>query len=176
MQECFLYLSIFTAWCCYFCLGKESQHNLQHWLFESIVVLYSDLQYGLKLPSLTTDFLPFSPVIGVVVGEMVDRSDLVAAALSQDVLTVFQFHSYIFQHEVQDMETHLLHLAREGERICFVLMFTKILDSTDDFMFKSLTCMCVCVVLRCFCRGSVQWGLLSVSRRDGQCACVLPVA
>ncbi|XP_008304605.1 rho family-interacting cell polarization regulator 2 isoform X2 [Stegastes partitus] len=60
-------------------------------------------------------------VIGVVVGEMVDRSDLMAthspppaaAALSQDVLTVFQFHSYILQHEVQDMETHLLHLARE---------------------------------------------------------------
>lgn len=71
-------------------------------------------------------FLP--AVIGVVVGEMVDRSDLVAAAvchpcpppsaLSQDVLTVFQFHSYISQHEVQDMETHLLHLAREGEELC----------------------------------------------------------
>lgn len=56
----------------------------------------------------------------MVVGEMVDRSDLLAAqsppaaALSQDVLTVFQFYSYILQHEVQDMETHLLHLAREG--------------------------------------------------------------
>ncbi|KAM9340168.1 rho family-interacting cell polarization regulator 2 [Symphorus nematophorus] len=60
-------------------------------------------------------------VISVVVGEMVDRSDLVAAALSQDVLTVFQFHSYILQHEVQDMETHLLHLAREDvfvEALC----------------------------------------------------------
>lgn len=61
-------------------------------------------------------------MIGLVVGEMVDRSDLVAAhnppaaELSQDVLTVFQFHSYILQHEVQDMETHLLHLAREGEQ------------------------------------------------------------
>uniref|UniRef100_A0AAQ5X0Y6 Rho family-interacting cell polarization regulator 2 n=1 Tax=Amphiprion ocellaris TaxID=80972 RepID=A0AAQ5X0Y6_AMPOC len=63
-------------------------------------------------------------LMGVVVGEMVDRSDLMetrspppaAAALSQDVLTVFQFHSYILQHEVQDMETHLLHLAREGEQ------------------------------------------------------------
>ncbi|KAM4630045.1 rho family-interacting cell polarization regulator 2 [Polymixia lowei] len=62
-------------------------------------------------------------VIGVVVGEMVDRSDLAAAALprcpgasalSQDVLTVFQFHSYVLQHNVQDMEEHLLHLAREG--------------------------------------------------------------
>lgn len=59
-------------------------------------------------------------MIGIVVGEMVDRRDLEfdlnppAAALSQDVLTVFQFHSYIQQHEVQDMETHLLHLAREG--------------------------------------------------------------
>ncbi|XP_051247349.1 rho family-interacting cell polarization regulator 2 isoform X2 [Dicentrarchus labrax] len=66
-------------------------------------------------------------VIGVVVGELVDRDDLVAAhnppvaALSQDVLTVFQFHSYILQHEVQDMETHLLHLAREdvfAEALC----------------------------------------------------------
>lgn len=52
---------------------------------------------------------------------MVDRSDLVAPrdppapTLSQDVLTVFQFHSYILQHHVRDMETHLLHLAREGE-------------------------------------------------------------
>lgn len=45
---------------------------------------------------------------------MVDRSDLVPAALSHDVLTIFQFYSYILQHEVQDMETHLLHLAREG--------------------------------------------------------------
>ncbi|XP_032392289.1 rho family-interacting cell polarization regulator 2 isoform X3 [Etheostoma spectabile] len=66
-------------------------------------------------------------VIGVVVGEMVDRSDLVAAnnpsaaELSHDVLTVFQFHSYILQHEVHDMETHLLHLAREevfAEALC----------------------------------------------------------
>lgn len=60
-------------------------------------------------------------MIGVVVGEMVNRSDLMvspkppSSALSQDVLTVFQFHSYILQHEIQDMETHLLHLAREGE-------------------------------------------------------------
>ncbi|KAM4550193.1 rho family-interacting cell polarization regulator 2 isoform 2-T2 [Fundulus diaphanus] len=64
-------------------------------------------------------------VIGMVVGEMVDRSNLAAAhgppaaaapaaaALSQDVLTVFQFHSYVLQHDVQDMEIHLLHLARE---------------------------------------------------------------
>ncbi|XP_054462179.1 rho family-interacting cell polarization regulator 2 isoform X2 [Anoplopoma fimbria] len=66
-------------------------------------------------------------VIGVVVSEMVDRSDLQAAhsptatELSQDVLTVFQFHSYILQHEVLDMETHLLHLAREemfAEALC----------------------------------------------------------
>ncbi|XP_034400716.1 rho family-interacting cell polarization regulator 2 isoform X2 [Cyclopterus lumpus] len=66
-------------------------------------------------------------VIGVVVSEMVDRSYLVeahsptAAELHQDVLTVFQFHSYILQHEVLDMETHLLHLAREemfAEALC----------------------------------------------------------
>lgn len=66
-------------------------------------------------------------VISVVVGEMVDRSDLVvphsppSSGLSQDVLTVFQFYSYILQHEVQDMEMHLLHLAREellAEALC----------------------------------------------------------
>ncbi|XP_043993854.1 rho family-interacting cell polarization regulator 2 isoform X4 [Gambusia affinis] len=70
-------------------------------------------------------------VIGMVVGEMVDRSDLAAAhgppaaALSRDVLTVFQFHNYVLQHDVQDMETHLLHLAREEG-------FAEILCS-DDF-------------------------------------------
>ncbi|XP_032436740.1 rho family-interacting cell polarization regulator 2 isoform X2 [Xiphophorus hellerii] len=70
-------------------------------------------------------------VIGMVVGEMVDRSDLAAAlgppaaVLSRDVLTVFQFHNYILQHDVQDMETHLLHLAREEG-------FAEILCS-DDF-------------------------------------------
>uniref|UniRef100_A0A3Q0RUH8 Rho family-interacting cell polarization regulator 2 n=1 Tax=Amphilophus citrinellus TaxID=61819 RepID=A0A3Q0RUH8_AMPCI len=69
-------------------------------------------------------------VISMAVGEMVDRSDLMAAqsppaaALSQDVLTVFQFYSYILQHEVQDMETHLLHLAREG-------VFAEVLCSGD---------------------------------------------
>ncbi|MED6259844.1 Rho -interacting cell polarization regulator 2 [Ataeniobius toweri] len=69
-------------------------------------------------------------VIGMVVGEMVDRSDLAAAhaapaaALSRDVLTVFQFHSYILQHDVQDMEIHLLHLAREED-------FAEVLCSGD---------------------------------------------
>uniref|UniRef100_A0A3Q0RUE8 Rho family-interacting cell polarization regulator 2 n=1 Tax=Amphilophus citrinellus TaxID=61819 RepID=A0A3Q0RUE8_AMPCI len=68
--------------------------------------------------------------ISMAVGEMVDRSDLMAAqsppaaALSQDVLTVFQFYSYILQHEVQDMETHLLHLAREE-------VFAEVLCSGD---------------------------------------------
>ncbi|KAM7384288.1 hypothetical protein PAMA_011572 [Pampus argenteus] len=70
-------------------------------------------------------------VIGAVVGEMVDRSDLAAphnppvSALSQDVLTVFQFHSYILQHEVQDMETHLLRLGREE-------VFAEVLCSGDN--------------------------------------------
>ncbi|XP_008329898.1 rho family-interacting cell polarization regulator 2 isoform X3 [Cynoglossus semilaevis] len=56
-------------------------------------------------------------VISIVVGEMVDRSDLVTShtppAYTQDVLTVFQFHSYILQHAVQNMGSHLLDLARE---------------------------------------------------------------
>lgn len=58
-------------------------------------------------------------VMSVVVGEMVDKTELAlgsnppVTALSQDVLTVFQFNSYVSQHAVQDMETHLLNLARE---------------------------------------------------------------
>ncbi|XP_062291900.1 rho family-interacting cell polarization regulator 2 isoform X2 [Scomber scombrus] len=69
-------------------------------------------------------------VISTVVGEMMDRSDLVAShsspasALSQDVLTVFQFYGYILQHEVLDMETHLLHLGRED-------VFVEVLCSGD---------------------------------------------
>uniref|UniRef100_A0A8C4HL81 Rho family-interacting cell polarization regulator 2 n=1 Tax=Dicentrarchus labrax TaxID=13489 RepID=A0A8C4HL81_DICLA len=51
-----------------------------------------------------------------VLDDLVAAHNPPVAALSQDVLTVFQFHSYILQHEVQDMETHLLHLAREGEQ------------------------------------------------------------
>uniref|UniRef100_A0A3B4DP02 Rho family-interacting cell polarization regulator 2 n=1 Tax=Pygocentrus nattereri TaxID=42514 RepID=A0A3B4DP02_PYGNA len=59
-------------------------------------------------------------VIRLVVSEMVDRSDLAVSAcpslssLAQDVLTVFQFHSYATQHNVTDMEQHLLEVAREA--------------------------------------------------------------
>uniref|UniRef100_A0A8K9URT6 Rho family-interacting cell polarization regulator 2 n=1 Tax=Oncorhynchus mykiss TaxID=8022 RepID=A0A8K9URT6_ONCMY len=56
-------------------------------------------------------------VIWLVVSEMVDRSELASpppSALSQDVLTVFQFHSYVSEHSVGDMKEHLLQVAREG--------------------------------------------------------------
>ncbi|XP_071230204.1 rho family-interacting cell polarization regulator 2-like isoform X2 [Salvelinus alpinus] len=36
------------------------------------------------------------------------------SALSQDVVTVFQFHSYVSEHSVEDMEEHLLQVAREA--------------------------------------------------------------
>nr|XP_046181808.1 rho family-interacting cell polarization regulator 2-like isoform X4 [Oncorhynchus gorbuscha] len=56
-------------------------------------------------------------VIWLVVSEMVDRSELASpppSALSQDVLTVFQFHSYVSEHSVGDMKEHLLQVAREA--------------------------------------------------------------
>ncbi|XP_029514569.1 rho family-interacting cell polarization regulator 2 isoform X5 [Oncorhynchus nerka] len=56
-------------------------------------------------------------VIWLVVREMVDRSELASpppSALSQDVLTVFQFHSYVSEHSVGDMKEHLLQVAREA--------------------------------------------------------------
>lgn len=55
--------------------------------------------------------------------EMVDRSELASSScpspssLAQDVLTVFQFHHYSVEHDVTDMERHLLDLAKEGKNI-----------------------------------------------------------
>uniref|UniRef100_A0A8C9TW23 Rho family-interacting cell polarization regulator 2 n=1 Tax=Scleropages formosus TaxID=113540 RepID=A0A8C9TW23_SCLFO len=59
-------------------------------------------------------------VIRLAVSEMLDQVDLascpcpVPPALSQDFITVFQFHSYACEHGVLDMGEHLLRLAREG--------------------------------------------------------------
>lgn len=61
------------------------------------------------------------PVIRMVVSEMVDRSELASSScpspcsLAQDVLTVFQFHHYSVEHDVTDMEQHLLDLAKESK-------------------------------------------------------------
>ena len=67
--------------------------------------------------------LPRCAVISMVVSAMVDKPEPSsspahlppAAVLPQDVLSVFQFHSYVTQRDVQDMGAHLLGLAREGE-------------------------------------------------------------
>ncbi|KAJ7991594.1 hypothetical protein DPEC_G00285510 [Dallia pectoralis] len=69
------------------------------------------------------------PAIRLVVSEMVDRSDLAsssssAAALSWDVITVFQFHSYLSEHRVESMEEHLLQVAREA-------VFVEVLSGGD---------------------------------------------
>ncbi|XP_077405618.1 rho family-interacting cell polarization regulator 2 isoform X2 [Vanacampus margaritifer] len=53
-------------------------------------------------------------VIPLVAREMVDGNDLPESnGLRHDVVTVFQFHAYVLQRHVCDMETHLLHLAAE---------------------------------------------------------------
>uniref|UniRef100_A0A3P8Q252 Rho family-interacting cell polarization regulator 2 n=1 Tax=Astatotilapia calliptera TaxID=8154 RepID=A0A3P8Q252_ASTCA len=91
------------------------------------VAIVIHLQYCIHL--IQVELLLIVDII-ITIHPMVDRSDLLAAqsapaaALSQDVLTVFQFYSYILQHEVQDMETHLLHLAREE-------VFAEVLCSGD---------------------------------------------
>uniref|UniRef100_A0A8C7DS30 Rho family-interacting cell polarization regulator 2 n=1 Tax=Oncorhynchus kisutch TaxID=8019 RepID=A0A8C7DS30_ONCKI len=56
-------------------------------------------------------------VIRLVVSEMVDRSDLASSPTCHppsDMVTVFQFHSYVSEHSVEDMEEHLLQVARES--------------------------------------------------------------
>ncbi|XP_057683555.1 rho family-interacting cell polarization regulator 2 isoform X2 [Corythoichthys intestinalis] len=53
-------------------------------------------------------------VISLVACEMADQNNLPEwNGLRQDVVTVFQFHTYILRHQVRDMETHLLQLASE---------------------------------------------------------------
>ncbi|XP_063041473.1 rho family-interacting cell polarization regulator 2 isoform X2 [Engraulis encrasicolus] len=68
------------------------------------------------------DTLPISAdtVIRLVVSEMVDRVELAsppacgsASALAQDILTVFQFHSYASENRLEDMQQHLQNLAKE---------------------------------------------------------------
>ncbi|KAM9416089.1 rho family-interacting cell polarization regulator 2-like isoform 9-T9 [Salvelinus alpinus] len=51
----------------------------------------------------------------VVPPSALSQDDVVPpSALSQDVVTVFQFHSYVSEHSVEDMEEHLLQVAREA--------------------------------------------------------------
>ncbi|XP_056438070.1 rho family-interacting cell polarization regulator 2 isoform X2 [Gadus chalcogrammus] len=92
---------------------------------------------GLYLARLQEQLPPHTAqsVISMVVGAMVDKPELspspappaaaAAAVLPQDVLSVFQFHSYVVQHDVQDMGAHLLGLAREG-------VFVESLNSGDS--------------------------------------------
>ncbi|KAJ8415804.1 hypothetical protein AAFF_G00403610 [Aldrovandia affinis] len=53
-------------------------------------------------------------VIRLVISEMADRGELVSStcpsppAPNQEVLTVFQFHSYAYTHNIHNMEEHLL--------------------------------------------------------------------
>ncbi|XP_051948892.1 rho family-interacting cell polarization regulator 2-like isoform X2 [Xyrauchen texanus] len=75
---------------------------------------------------------PHSPdsVIRMVVSEMVDRRELASSpcpstsSLAQDVLSVFQFHRYTVEHNITDMEQHLLDLAKE-------IMFAEALSCGD---------------------------------------------
>ncbi|KAJ8402996.1 hypothetical protein AAFF_G00359120 [Aldrovandia affinis] len=59
-------------------------------------------------------------VIRQLVSEMMDKSELASSpcplpsALTQNVLTVFQFHSYASAHGVLDMKEHLLQAAQEA--------------------------------------------------------------
>jgi len=78
------------------------------------------------------------PVIRMVVNEMVDRSELASSScpspssMAQDVLTVFQFHRYSVEHDVTDMERHLLDLAKEGKT--FLLNNSNLLNSFNRLL------------------------------------------
>ncbi|KAA0710521.1 Rho family-interacting cell polarization regulator 2 [Triplophysa tibetana] len=75
----------------------------------------------LSFASPLQDILPHSvdSVIRTVLSEMVDRSELASSScpspssLAHNLITVFQFHSYAVEHNITDMEQHLLDLAKE---------------------------------------------------------------
>ncbi|XP_052440895.1 rho family-interacting cell polarization regulator 2 isoform X1 [Carassius gibelio] len=81
------------------------------------VLKHMQLSFALPLQQI----LPHSPdsVIRMVLREMMDSSELASSLcpslppLAQDILTVFQFHRYTVEHDVTDMERHLLDLAKE---------------------------------------------------------------
>ncbi|XP_048057275.1 rho family-interacting cell polarization regulator 2 isoform X1 [Megalobrama amblycephala] len=97
-------------------LWSECSGGLFHTTLDR-VLKHMHLSFALPLQQI----LPHSPdsVIRMVVNEMVDRNELASSScpspssLAQDVLTVFQFHHYSVEHDVTDMERHLLDLAKE---------------------------------------------------------------
>ncbi|XP_051526818.1 rho family-interacting cell polarization regulator 2-like isoform X2 [Myxocyprinus asiaticus] len=92
--------------------------------------VFKQMHLSFALP--LQEILPHSPdsVIRMVVNEMVVRRELASSpcpspsSLAQDVLTVFQFHSYTVEHNITDMEQHLLDLAKE-------VMFSEALSCGD---------------------------------------------
>ena len=145
----------------------------------SLKVLNDPSVSGLKLNPLPP---PPWAVISMVVGAMVDKPELspspappaaaaAAAVLPQDVLSVFQFHSYVVQHDVQDMGAHLLGLAREGEGLqCWEgdtgLTFIVVTPDTLFFCCGSLMgrlgfmkYILPCLVMMCF-QQSLFWTAL----------------
>ncbi|KAJ8273279.1 hypothetical protein GJAV_G00099730 [Gymnothorax javanicus] len=91
------------------------EHMIQHMDRSFSVVLQASRMH-------TTD-----SIIRRLVSEMTDRTEFGSSGCgsfstaSQEVLTVFQFHSYVSTHNVSDMSEHLLHVAREAvflESLC----------------------------------------------------------
>ncbi|KAM9416083.1 rho family-interacting cell polarization regulator 2-like isoform 3-T3 [Salvelinus alpinus] len=80
------------------------------------VVSPSALSQDVVPPSaLSQDVVSPSALSQDVVSPSALSQDVVPpSALSQDVVTVFQFHSYVSEHSVEDMEEHLLQVAREA--------------------------------------------------------------
>lgn len=67
------------------------------------------------LPQLLCVF-PFQIVFRTLVSQILDRTEpLLSTSLSSEVVTVFQYYSYLTSHGVSDLESYLCQLARQGE-------------------------------------------------------------
>lgn len=55
------------------------------------------------------------PVFRTLVSQILDRAEpLLCSSLSSEVITVFQYYSFLTSHGVSDLETYLGQLARQG--------------------------------------------------------------
>ncbi|XP_059365784.1 rho family-interacting cell polarization regulator 2 isoform X2 [Carassius carassius] len=101
--------ALMSLWC-------DCSAGLFHTTLERVL---KHMHFSFALP--LQQIQPHSPdsVIRLVVNEMMDRSELASSlcpspsSLAQDVVTVFQFHHYTVEHDITDMEQHLLDLAKE---------------------------------------------------------------
>lgn len=71
----------------------------------------------MRIHLLTNTFIWLCAVFGNLISHILDRAEpLLSSSLSLEVITVFQYYSYLANKNVSDLANYLLQLAREGKK------------------------------------------------------------